>query len=411
MAFAVSVLSFMMAYLTGIGALSEGPTLLVLALVFVTVLRLLVHNSLRVATEIRWPFVWSLALAGFLFAKHVVVTGGDLFFLIKLFSYHLVFASGLLIGFYEPPTIKQVDATAVVALLLVPMVFFLIFARGQDANQIVSFFNRNAHAGHTIVASVALLGVASGRPLVGRLTYFGIVLACLVANTTLGALLAVLVGISLYFLVNMTQELRRRALIIFAATLFMIGLGATFLASGRYQDLIVFERLRFVVGTARNIWEGFSGSLLELDLVTAVGFAADGELDMSAFFRVIHWIDIVKNYLASGSNISLGGGTDWIEQNRLLFVIPRAAHNDILRLVVEQGIIFSALVFAGIAMVLWQLRHSIVFVPLFAGALYFGTENLLNNFVATSFYFFVLGQVYGRFRQPDRSGMPAGGIT
>ena len=391
----------MSAYLTEVRALSDGPTLLVFALVVVTFLRFLTHNSLRPATAIRWSFICSLALAGFLFAKHVLLTGGDLFLLIKLFTYHLVFASGLLIGFYETPTVKQVDIAAVVTLLVAPTLFFLIFASGQDANQIVSFFNRNALAGHTIIASAALLGFASGRPLVKPVTYFGIVLACLAMNTTLGALIAVMVGISLFFLANMTRELRRQALSIFAVTLVLLGLATFFLASGSYQDLVVFQRLQFVVGTARNIVGGFSGSLLELDLVTAVGFAAEGELDMSAFFRVIHWGDIVQNYLASESNIFLGGGTDWIERNKLLFVIPRAAHNDILRLVVEQGIVYAAVVFAGISIMLWPLRRTVLFVPLFSGALYFGTENILNNFVATSFYFFVLGHSYGRLKQQE----------
>ena len=397
--YSVSVMCFLLAYVLQQPTLADAPLALMFGLMLLTAVRWLSFNGLRIAPTIRLAFGVNMMLAAFLVAKHVFLSGGELALLIKLMGYHLIFASGLLIGFYEPPAMRQVDVLGFVVLFILPMAFFVIFARGEPPNQIVTFFNRNAFAAYLMTASTFMLGLASARPLLGPFGAVGVLLACLVINTTLGALLAVVLATGFYVLPNILGWLRHQALLVFMGGLGLVSAVLILLLSESYQGLQVYYRIDFVYNTAINIWNGYSGPLVDLDLVTAVGYAADGDLDMSAFFRIIHWIDIVRTAQDSGANLITGAGTDWIEQNLSAFVIPRAAHNDWLRFIIEQGFIVAITSITAVLVVIWNIRRSPMFVPLLAGALYFGTENLLNNFVATSFYFFVLAHVFARLRR------------
>ena len=127
-------------------------------------------------------------------------------------------------------------------------------------------------------------------------------------------------------------------------------------------------------------------------MATAVRFAPSGDLDMSAIFRILHWIDIFS-VLSEGGNSAmlLGGGTDWISENENRFTYRLAAHNEYVRILVEQGLILGISIIASIFAGIWSIRRSHFFIPLFSLTVYFASENLINDFATTSIFFFVLG--------------------
>ena len=94
-----------------------------------------------------------------------------------------------------------------------------------------------------------------------------------------------------------------------------------------------FSRLAFVFQNFINLYNGYSGSWLDIDMSSAVNFAPTGETHMSAMFRIVHWINIESVLFEGGwSTLLLGGGTDWIANSRQTFTFSLAVHNEYLRL-------------------------------------------------------------------------------
>jgi hypothetical protein len=281
-------------------------------------------------------------------------------------------------------------------LFFLPVLFFVLFAKGQPESEVVSVFNRNSFAGFTLSASALLLGFGTGRQLVSLPAYVAIVSAILVLNTTLGALLAFLLAVLIY--VGPSALMSRKTIagfIVLGAVVSVIVVADPEFLHG----IETFERLRFISGTFSNLYNFYSGSWTELDMATAVRLAPSGDLDMSAVFRILHWIDIVAKHASDGVGAVLfGSGTDWVEENKSRFTYTLAAHNEYIRLIVEQGLLHAALIFFGLYGAILMLRRSALFIPLFALTVFLASENLLNNFVTTALYFFSMGHAFAEAR-------------
>lgn len=381
---------FIAAYVSNIGALSNVPTLLIIGAITLTFLRIFSRTNLKVDRRIARPLLVTAALAGLFSIRQAFftdTTGSAL--ALKIFLYHATFLSGLLVGFYDEFPRRTRTLTYTVLLFFIPLAFFLIFAKGNPPRSDLFVFNRNPFAGYTISASAFLLGFGLQKQPLSIVGYILIVCAVLVANSTLGALLAFLLAVLIYL--GPQIFLSTRLILSMIAISVFLGLPlALYLAYGGAQEVEAFARLSFVAELFWNIYQYYNGSWLELDMATAVRFAPGGELDMSAAFRILHWIDILSA-LSKEGNLLSGGGTDWINENKAQFVYPLAAHNEYVRILAEQGLVFGTLLIGTVWAGIWSLRRNLLFLPLAALTIYFGTENLMNDFATTCIFFFIFG--------------------
>lgn len=391
--YCVSMPLFMLAYLANSGQLASLPTLFVLIAIVLTFARVLYRSRMIVAAPIAGIFATVFLMLIFFLGKHLVIAGGNgLALAIKIVSYHLVFLSGLLIGFYDPPAKAKRAALYAVVLFALPLLFFLLVAKGRPPSEALFVFNRNPFAAYTITSSALLLGFATGRPLAPVGMYIVVVTLALILNSTLGALLAFLLAVMIYV---GPQALFDRRVLLGALTLALVGGGSLAyiaLNPNAFSNVEAIERLRFVVGIFSNLFTGYSGSWLELDMATAVRFAPSDELDMSAVFRILHWLNILGTLTADGPGaLWFGGGTDWIETNKHRFVYRLAAHNEYIRVITEQGLLHAVVSFGAIYAAVLSLRRGPLFLPMMAATIYLASENTFNDFVTTTMFFLILG--------------------
>ena len=399
--FCASIGVFIVAYLSDLSLLSDLPTAFVLLALFVTLINSVKDGKFRVGRSISGAVVITIFFALFFSVRSFLQWNPDGAALsIKIFLYHLVFIAGLIIGHNQSYYSVGRSRTYAVLIFFVPLLFFLLFAQGNPPSSALSVFNRNAFAGFTLAASALLIGFGSRKPIISLTQYVIIVSLSLILNTTLGALLAFFLATLVY--VGPKALISKYGFGVVLLTTLLVSAPIIFAVSNPQflQGVEVVERLRFVVGTFANLFRGYTGSWFDLDMATAVRFAADGELDMSAVFRLLHWINIVDTLEARHPGaIWFGGGTDWIERNQNILIYPLAAHNEYVRLVVEQGIVYSIPIFVMLGFAAYSVRRNIMFIPIFSGLIYFGSENLLNNFVSTAMFFFLFAHTYAAERQ------------
>jgi len=272
---------------------------------------------------------------------------------------------------WERPSTKWLLGTIIV---LPAMLWFWQLATGKiefgGIGGVSIFANRN-NAGLYAVTVVALLNVLRPHPLRNLLLY------CLAgaAFGTLGVLLAVLAALTL------AVGGKR--------TLLFIGISAAVVSAILYfvpLEYGVFSRIKSVIASIKLIVSG------RVDIATV----SYGELvrllqtsDLSFLFRLKHWLNLWNLYSAAHiENLVFGLGVGASARLSDVGLIP---HNDYLRLLVECG----PVTFAGFVTMVWLiLKHSgrsWEAVPLIAVAIYFLSENLIDNFVAMALFFFAGG--------------------
>lgn len=389
------------AYLTGLNQLAELPLLVVTIGLAITIGRWVLELGGRIHQLIATPITLIGIALGIFVLKHIGMGGSPtnpLF--IKLTLYLVILIAGILIGFHERTPSSNINLLAIGFLFIFPLLFFVIFAKGETSNRSVTLFNRNVFASYFILTSTFLLGWSNAKPIVNPILHSLICFSGLVIIGTLGALVAfagVIVGVFAIRTLASFDRLRGALILgVFAG----IPLVLIFLLADFGVDGGVWIRLNFVYQTTLNLMDGYQGSLVDLDMATAVQFAADGELDMSAFFRILHWINIYDVLLQGGTTaILLGGGTDWVFAEIDTFVFNLAAHNEHLRLLVEQGLLLGGMFIAGLVTLGLSLRQNPAFVPIFTIIVFFGSENQLNDFLSTSLFFLTMGLLVGRERR------------
>jgi hypothetical protein len=119
-----------------------------------------------------------------------------------------------------------------------------------------------------------------------------------------------------------------------------------------------------------------------------------GTTDLSFLFRLKHWLELWTIY-QNGSLLNwlfgFGSGSS-VELTRMR-IVP---HNDFIRYLFEFGVItligFCLLLFS----IFRYLGRGWITVPLAAVALYFISENLINNFLAMVIFYFCAGTLAQR---------------
>jgi hypothetical protein len=210
----------------------------------------------------------------------------------------------------------------------------------------------------------------SGRSVTNVVVY----LVAGLAFGTLGVLMAVLLSLLLS-----VGKLRYLPHLVLAALL----VGALAYA---LPDEWMLARLQRVVDSYRLLVDGRINlrTVTYADLVRLLGTS-----DLSFIFRLKHWVDLLDLY-ATGTPYQqlFGYGAGSSIRLSQMHLVP---HNDYVRYLFE----FGAVTWAGFVIILTvsfaRLGRSWATVPLLGVAIYFFSENLINNFLAMIVFYFSLG--------------------
>jgi O-antigen ligase len=114
--------------------------------------------------------------------------------------------------------------------------------------------------------------------------------------------------------------------------------------------------------------------------------------DISAYFRIIHWTEILRYFSTGGLEYWLFGyGGGFTPEFTSRHLVP---HNDYLKSFAEFGLLpflaFAALVFAAVRGLRNPVQRSLFLVV----AIYFFSENLLNSFASMALAFGFAGLMW-----------------
>lgn len=237
-----------------------------------------------------------------------------------------------------------------------------VLARGADFS---IFANRN-NAGLFAVALLGLFTVYARRTPTNALIY----MAVGASFGTLGVLLAII--FSLVLLVAKRDNLLRYA----------IGTLELLIDPRVHLPTMSYERLYHVLDTT----------------------------DLSLAFRIKHWYDLFEIFTtAPVFNWFFGMGVGASTRLSLAHTLP---HNDFLKMLFECGIVTFIGFVTLLAVMLARLGRRWETVPFLAISLYMISENLIDNFLAMSIFYYAGGTLIYRLRHvPPQEAKQAGTIN
>jgi hypothetical protein len=272
--------------------------------------------------------------------------------------------------------------TIAVVLLILPIGYALLQGWDTTPGAMLGIFaNRNNAALYVVVLSnvLFLMGASVG------LVVVALTVAAL-AFSTLGVLMAVVVALLL------SLSVRR-----YLPAYVVAALVVAFLMFGPIE-LPIAERLQ-------RLGEGV-GAITELGLWTELSNLSYADLyritgentDLSLFFRIKHWEDLLTAWTAHGwTTTAFGLGIGSAPFHTDIGLVP---HNDYVRFLVESG----PLGFLGFASItgwlLWTIGRRALLMSTAAVAIYFFSENLVDNFAAMTLYYWFAGYWARHAEQP-----------
>lgn len=232
-----------------------------------------------------------------------------------------------------------------------------------------TFVNRN-NASLYYLTLIAFFGALTGRSVSNIVAY----LVAGMAFGTLGVLMAVLLSLLLSI-----GKLR------YLPHLLLVAVLSSALAFALPEEWVL-ARLRRVVDSYLLLVDGRINlrTVTYADLVLLLGTS-----DLSFIFRLKHWVDLLDLY-ATGTIYQqlFGFGAGSSIRLSAMHLVP---HNDYVRYLFE----FGAVTWAGFVIILTtsltRLGRSWATAPLLGVAIYFFSENLINNFLAMIVFYFSLG--------------------
>lgn len=276
---------------------------------------------------------------------------------------------------------KKLIKCAYALLIILPLAAFafqmVLWGVSLDhGGEIGIFVNRN-NAALYAVTLLSLYILLSGRPISSAIPF----LLVGVMFGTLGVLVAVLLGLFVAIGNWRTARVLLVGLVVAGGLLAMI------------PDTPIVARLQPVFDSIGLLYRG------QIDLRTVTFGDMVGLLhtsDLSFLFRLKHWVELWDLY-AKGEVyqwlFGLGVGS-----SVRLSEIGLVPHNDYLRFLVECG----AVAFVGFVSLMIALVRAIgrrwELVPTLVVVIYFGSENLINNFVAMMIMFFCAGALATRMQ-------------
>lgn len=241
----------------------------------------------------------------------------------------------------------------------------------------VAFFANRNNAALYAVTLLAFFNVLSGRPIKNVLIYFG----AGVMFGTLGVLLALVLSLIISTAKLNTIKYFILAFLLFAALYFLA------------PDLWIFSRISPVINSFIYIYNGTINlnTATYADLVRILHTT-----DLSFIFRLKHWLNLL-NIFSGGSEFEWLFGFG-IGSSVRLSDIGLVPHNDYLRYLFETGFITLIGFVMMIAIIALNCGRRWESVPLVTIALYFFSENLINNYLAMSIFYFCAGALVLRIK-------------
>ncbi|HEY1089775.1 MAG TPA: hypothetical protein VGE47_01655, partial [Burkholderiaceae bacterium] len=254
-------------------------------------------------------------------------------------------------------------------------------------NQLVGFFVNRNNATVYLLSLVALYTALTGQPVRNVLVYVLVG----VSFGALGVMLAT--ALAVFYAVGKPRYLGHLLLLV------GLSVGLAFLLPER----LVLDRFKPVLDSYLLLADG----RINLHTVTYAELVTElRTTDLSFIFRLKHWTNL--------SDIFQGGTVyQWlfgfgVGSSVRLSEMHLVPHNDYVRYLFECGLT----TFAGFVTLLFiclkEIGRRWEAVPLVAIAIYFGSENLVNNFLPMIMFYFSMGAIVYRIRleKLQRSAKP-----
>lgn len=291
---------------------------------------------------------------------------------LKILSVFIFYLSGRL--YYEKNNTFSVPKISGYIFVSIPILFSIFDFTIQKnlENSISIFANRNNAVLFCVTSSLLLAANNINKSV---LLYYTI-LSTMIFRT-LGAFFAILASIAL-------TTLKPRKLLWLSLSILPISIIATLL----HDYIPILERL---VSAIQGIKSIFTGNAIDIARNTSYAEASiiAGSSDISYFFRLKHWVELFDIYIDSGPlNFLLGYGINSSVELTSIGLLP---HNDYLRILFETGII-TLICFIGLNYKIFKsLRNTNYAIPSTFVIIYFFSENIANNFIVMSFFFYTAG--------------------
>lgn len=251
------------------------------------------------------------------------------------------------------------------------------------AGNVVGVFANRNNAGLYCLVLLAYYGQLSWRPVQSMLVF----LVAGVAFGTMGVLLATVLAVMLAL--GKAKYIGRVLTAMLVVVLLLYFMPENF-AWARLQRVVLTAEM--LVSGRIDLRNSTYGDLVVLLRTT----------DLSFVFRLKHWMELWDIWAASPwYKMLFGQGVGGSVRLSSVHLVP---HNDYIRYLFECG----ALTLAGFLLLLWVPLMSIgrrwELIPLLAVAIYFFSENLINNYLAMAVFYFSIGATLYRVQRILRRG-------
>ncbi|MGF6570624.1 hypothetical protein ABH945_002735 [Paraburkholderia sp. GAS333] len=308
---------------------------------------------------------------------------------IKILSIFMFYVTGLTT---DEEYFENAPSRLLVALFVGLPVLSALFDlyRGGGANsdfneQTLSFFaNRNNAVAFTVVSAWTLMLGGVRRWII--VAYLAV---SVVAFKTLGALVAILFAFYLvYSGFNIVRNL-------------VVGAAAAAAGAAFYFE---FDGNLGILSRATTAWRSLNSVLAESGGIWGLAKMDYGQIyvaaetsDISLIFRLKHWVNLISLY-TDGPLINqlFGFGVGSSVKLTDLNLVP---HNDYLRFFFELGPgLFICFIVLNI-LVLKRIGGFFISIPAVFIFIYFFSDNLVNNFLVMSFFYFTAGALSTSLRR------------
>ncbi len=264
-------------------------------------------------------------------------------------------------------------------LIIFPIICFLQYiydskVLGETTEKVLFFSNRNNAIAYTLVCIFVVTSLTNNIK-----KTFLITTVVILFYGTLGALVAFLFS---YLIVVFKWNAKAWFKLFIMMSLFALLL--------IYSDLTIVDRIKTVAMGVINFFEIYSFSDLKRVDFGQIVLLQEGSTDVSLFFRLKHWGEIIvimtENYWYFLSGWGMGASVSLTSME----LVP---HNDWLRILFELGI-FNFISFSILNFIIFfKLKRydkflSVLFLTL---CVYMFSENLINNFLIISLLYFTAG--------------------
>lgn len=298
---------------------------------------------------------------------------------IKLINSVLMFCYGYTLTLLHPESSVNISKKLVFLIWLIPVIF-AFFLREKTGFSV--FFNSNGFAFFGIILFVLIYYVTK------NLKYaFAISFLYFILGVTIGAILSFVLAIFFYNI--KTIKLKRIFGILFMLSILLLLIN--------YSDIPVFVRIKNSMLFMYNYSSVYSvREMIDSNYSEALTYASSAN-DTSFLFRLKHWTEIWDSLSSSNLIEILFGHGDGSPK----YYFRLNAHNDYLSILYEYGAFMFLILLYAFYSILKKLIRTPYSIPLMAIAIFSVTENLYDNYIATSILYFIIGTILAQINNPQ----------